>query len=50
MTQKALTNLGIFPGISVEKKKKNSASWEKEIERGISLRLPEISSGYPSLK
>ena len=45
--EKALANVSILLGISVEKKDKNGATW---IGRGIFLRLSGISSGYPSLR
>ena len=44
---KALANARIFTGISEEKKKKDRAS---RFERGISLGLSGIFSGYPSLR
>ena len=43
---KALTNIRIPQGVSVEKKK-NSGSY---VETGISVRLAGISSGYPSVR
>ena len=44
--QRSLANVGIFRGISVEKKKKkNGASW---VETLIAIILSGISDGYPS--